>query len=85
MITMTATEFQQHVERYQDEALRQPVAITRNGRERLVMLSAGEYRRPKSRGREVFCAEDPSDEKVAQIARGRTDPRQDDLDAELKS
>ena len=27
MITVTATEFQQHVGRYQDEALRQPVAV----------------------------------------------------------
>ena len=35
MITVTASEFQQHFGRYQDEALTQPVAITRNGRERL--------------------------------------------------
>jgi len=83
MITVTATEFQQHIERYQDEALRQPVVITRNGRARLVMLSAEEYRQLKSRGCVVFRAEDLSDEKVAQIARGRMDPRQDDLDAEL--
>ena len=40
MITVTASEFQQHFGRYQDEALTRPVAITRNDRERLVMLSA---------------------------------------------
>jgi hypothetical protein len=28
MITVTASEFQQHFGRYQDEALTQPVAIT---------------------------------------------------------
>jgi PHD/YefM family antitoxin component YafN of YafNO toxin-antitoxin module len=38
MITVTAAEFQRHFGRYQDEALTQPVAITRNGRERLVMI-----------------------------------------------
>jgi PHD/YefM family antitoxin component YafN of YafNO toxin-antitoxin module len=42
MITVTAAEFQRHFGRYQDEALTQPVAITRNGRERLVTLSAEE-------------------------------------------
>jgi prevent-host-death family protein len=84
MITVSATEFQQHVGRYQDEALRQPVAITRNGRERLVMLSAEEYRRLKRRDREVIRVEDLGDEEVAKIARGRMDPRHDHLDAELK-
>ena len=56
MITVTAAEFQRHFGRYQDEALTQPVAITRNGRERLVMLSADEYRRLKRRGREMLRA-----------------------------
>ncbi len=44
--------FKQPFGQYQDEALTQPVAITRNGRERLVMLSADEYRRLKRRDRE---------------------------------
>jgi prevent-host-death family protein len=84
MITVSATEFQQHVGRYQDEALRRPVAITRNGRERLVILSAEEYRRLKRRDRDVIRVEDLSDEEVAQIARGRMASRHDHLDAELK-
>ena len=84
MITVTASEFQQHFGRYQDEALTQPVAITRNGRERLVMLSAEEYRKLRRRAREVIKVEDLSDAEVAQIAKGRMDPRHDHLDAELK-
>lgn len=84
MIKVTATEFQQHFGRYQDEALRQPVAITRNGRERLVMLSAEEYRRLKRCDREVIRVEDLSNEGVAQIARGRMDSRHDHLDADLR-
>ena len=70
--------------RYQDEALTRPVAITRNGRERLVMISVDEYRRLKRRAHEVIRVEDWSDEEVAQIAKGRMDPRHDHLDAELK-
>ena len=71
MITVTAAEFQRHFGRYQDEALTQPVAITRNGRERLVMMSVDEYRMLKRRSREVIRVEDLSDEDVAQIAKGR--------------
>jgi prevent-host-death family protein len=84
MITVTAAEFQRHFGRYQDEALTQPVAISRNGRERVVMISVDEYRRLKRRSREVIKAEDLSDAEVAQIAQGRMDPRHDHLDAELK-
>jgi prevent-host-death family protein len=84
MITVSAAEFQRYFGRYQDEALTQPVVITRNGRERLVMLSIDEYRRLRRRSREVIRVEDLSDEEVAQIAKGRMDPRHDHLDAELK-
>ena len=52
MLTVTAAEFQRHFGRYQDEALTQPVAITRNGRERLVMISADEYCKLRRRARE---------------------------------
>jgi prevent-host-death family protein len=42
MITVTAAEFQRYFGRYQDEVLTQPVLITRNGRERVVMISIDE-------------------------------------------
>jgi prevent-host-death family protein len=85
MLTVTSAEFQRHFGRYQDEALTQPVAITRNGRERVVMISAEEYRKLRRRSREVVRVEDLSDAEVAQIAAGRMDPRHDHLDAELES
>ena len=84
MIKVTAAEFQRHFGRYQDEALTQAVAITRNGRERVVMISVDEYRRLKRRSREVIKVEDLSAAEVAEIATGRMDPRHDSLDAELK-
>ena len=37
---VTSTEFQQNVGRYQDAALRSPVAITKNGRTHTVLMSA---------------------------------------------
>lgn len=84
MITVTAPEFQRHFGRYQDEALTQPVAITRNGRERVVMISVDEYRRFKRRDREVLRAGELSDEGLAAIARTRAPESAKVFDDELK-
>ncbi|MEJ0047946.1 MAG: type II toxin-antitoxin system Phd/YefM family antitoxin [Rhodospirillales bacterium] len=84
MITVSAAEFQRHFGRYQDEALLQPIAITRNGRERLVVLSTEEYRRLKRRSREVLRAGDLTDTELDQIAQSEMDPRHAHLDRELE-
>jgi prevent-host-death family protein len=84
MITITAAEFQRHFGRYQDDALTQPVAITRNGRERLVVISADEYRRLKRRDREVLLAGELSDADLAAISRTEMDPRHAHLDREVE-
>ncbi len=81
---MSAAEFQRHFGRYQDEALTQPVAITRNGRERLVILSVDEYRRLKRRDREVLKAGDLSDADLEAIAKTEMDPRHAELDRDLE-
>lgn len=57
MLTITSVDFQRHFGRYQDEALKEPIAITRNGRERLVVLSTEEYHRLKRRDRRVMGLE----------------------------
>ena len=54
MIRVTSVEFQKNIGLYQDMALSQPVTVTRNGRERTVVISADEYRRLKRRDREVL-------------------------------
>lgn len=58
MITVSSVEFQRNFGRYQDVALTEPVAITRNGRERVVVLSVDEYQRLKRRDRQVLGLED---------------------------
>ena len=42
-----AAEFQRNIGTYQDRALTEPVFVTRNGREKTVLLSVEEYRRLK--------------------------------------
>ena len=81
---MTAAEFQRYFGRYQDEALTQPVVITRNGRERVVMISVDEYRTLKRRDRDVLRAGDLSDGELAAIEKTEMDPRHADLDKELQ-
>ena len=44
MLTVSATEFQKNFAKYQDAALVQPVTVTQNGRERIVVLSADRAR-----------------------------------------
>ena len=53
-----STEFGKEVDRYQDAALSQPEMVTRNGRDRTVMMSAEEYSRPARRNRHVFLTGD---------------------------
>jgi PHD/YefM family antitoxin component YafN of YafNO toxin-antitoxin module len=84
MMTVTSDEFLQHFERYQDEALRQPIAITVNGETRLVVISFEEYRRLKRRDRLVLRAEDFTDADIAAIASAEMDPRHRHLDDELE-
>lgn len=71
MIKVSAAEFQRNIGRYQDLALTQPVAVTRNGRERTVMISTEEYNRLKRRDRRVMGLEDFTEEDIRAIEEAR--------------
>ena len=68
MRRVTATEFQKKIGLYQDLALSEPLTVTRNGRDKIVVLSAEEYGRLKRRNREVLRVEDLSMEDLEAIA-----------------
>ena len=84
MITVSSAEFQRKFGTYQDKALTEPVAITRNGRERLVVVSVDEYRRLKKRAREVLPVEALDDADLEAIAQTEMAERHKHLDVELK-
>ena len=67
-----------------DQALVDPVRITKHGRDRLVMVSAAEYDRLKRRDRRVVRAEDLTDEELALIAEAEYPAGHAHLDAELE-
>jgi len=64
MTRVTATEFKNNIGAYSDAAMHEPVIITSHQRDRLVLLSADEYRRLTG------LAEGISEGDKARIARG---------------
>jgi PHD/YefM family antitoxin component YafN of YafNO toxin-antitoxin module len=63
MMRVSAEDLQRQWDRVQDIALAEPVTVTCNGRDRMVLLSVEEYSRLKRRDRQVmtpadFTAED---------------------------
>jgi PHD/YefM family antitoxin component YafN of YafNO toxin-antitoxin module len=84
VLKVSAADFQRNIGRYQDIALRQPVAITRNGRESCMLLSTEEYNRLKRRDRQVFSTADAPEEIIEAVRNATMDPRHDHLDELLK-
>lgn len=84
VLKVSAAEFQRNIGRYQDLALRQPVAVTRNGRESCVLLSTEEYRRLKRRDREVLSIDDFSDADAEGVRRAEAPAELAAYDSELK-
>jgi PHD/YefM family antitoxin component YafN of YafNO toxin-antitoxin module len=82
-VTVTAAEFHRNVGVYQDMALTKTVAITKNGRERTVLLSAEEFHRLKRRDRRVLAAGDLTDIQIEAIRKARVPDQYTHLDDEL--
>jgi PHD/YefM family antitoxin component YafN of YafNO toxin-antitoxin module len=84
MIRVSSTDFGKEVGRYQDMALSQPVIVTRNGRDRTVMISADEYLRLKRRDRQVVAIEDFSEAEVEAVRNAQPSEASAAFDHELK-
>ena len=68
-----------------DKALTEPLTITKNGRDRLVLLSSEEYARLKRRSRDVIRPGQLTDEERGAIAAAAVPAEYAALDGELKS
>lgn len=66
-LTVSSAEFLKSYGRITEAALRDPVSITSHGRERLVLLSADEYRRLKDNDRVALFAWEMSDADLAAL------------------
>jgi prevent-host-death family protein len=83
-VIVTSAEFHRNIGTYQDIALTKAVTITKNGRERTVLISAEEYARLKRRDRRVMAAGDLTDQQVAALRESKVPDGYADLDHELK-
>jgi PHD/YefM family antitoxin component YafN of YafNO toxin-antitoxin module len=81
---VSTAEFIKNYGTLADKALLEPVVVTKNGRDRLVVISAEEYARLKRRDRRVVRLEDFTAEEMALIAKAEPSSHDAHLDAELK-
>lgn len=81
---VTSAEFIKNHGAVSDAALKEPVTITRNGRDRLVLVVADEYLRLKRRDRRAFLAEEMSEDDLALLERQKVPEGLSHLDDELK-
>jgi PHD/YefM family antitoxin component YafN of YafNO toxin-antitoxin module len=81
---VSSAEFRKQFGALSDKALIEPLTITRNRRDRLVLLSVEEYERLKRRDRRVIRLEDFTEEEMALIAKADVPSEHAHLDAELK-
>jgi prevent-host-death family protein len=68
---------------YQDDALREPVIITRNGRPRTVLMAYDDYVRLSKLERRVELTADLGADDLAAIENSTMEPGLDYLDSEL--
>jgi prevent-host-death family protein len=83
-VTATSADFHRNIGLYQDIALSKPVTITKNGRERTVLLSAEEYARLKRRDRRAIAAGQLSDRQVDAIRDAKVPDQHAHLNDELQ-
>jgi prevent-host-death family protein len=83
-IRVTENEFQRAFGTLSDKAAQEPVTITKNGRDHLVVLSAEEYSRLKRRERRVGLASELPEEWVEAVRDAKVPDEFAHLDGELK-
>jgi PHD/YefM family antitoxin component YafN of YafNO toxin-antitoxin module len=83
VVRVTTAEFIKRYGALADRALNEPVTITKNGRDRLVLLSVDEYARLKRRDRRAIAAEELTEAELELIASAEVPVEHGYLDAEL--
>jgi prevent-host-death family protein len=83
-IRVSVGEFQRAFDALSDRALQEPVTITKEGRDHLVVLSADEYARLKRRDRRAGLTSELPGEWVEAVRNAQVPEQFAVLDAELK-
>ena len=81
---VTASQFQQSFGALSDHARREPVVITKHGRDSLVVMAAEEWARLKRRDRRVGLADELPEEWIEAVRGSEVPEEYAHLDAEMK-
>ena len=84
-VTISSGDFLKAYGRIVETALREPVTITSHGRERLVLLSAVEYRRLKANDRASLYPWELSDDDLSALAMSEPPAEAAQFDHETRS
>jgi prevent-host-death family protein len=84
-VRVTASQLHRAFGTLSARALKEPISITKQGRDHLVLMSAEEYARLKRGHRVAGLAEDLPAETLELVKRTRMHRRHKHLDAELKN
>ncbi len=84
MTKVSSTDLSNRLGEYQDEALKRPLIITKNNRDRLVMLSIEEYRRLKQLDRKALFVEELTASDLEAISKAEVPVEHDHLNAEYE-
>jgi prevent-host-death family protein len=82
-VRVTESEFRQAFGSLTEQALHEPVTITKDGRDHVVVLSADEYARLKRRDRKVGLAADLPEEWIHAIGQAKVPDAFAHLNSEL--
>jgi prevent-host-death family protein len=85
MLKVSAAEFQRNIGKYQDMALREPIAVTRNGREGTILISADDYRDLLQNYRKVMRLEDFTEKDIRAIENARPSEEAKAFDHEVEN
>jgi PHD/YefM family antitoxin component YafN of YafNO toxin-antitoxin module len=80
---VSSAEFLKKYGALSDKALSEPVTITRNGRDRLVLVSAEEFQRMSRYAPRARRIEELTDDELAMISEARVSAEHDHLNALL--
>ena len=80
---VSTAEFIKNYGTLADRALLEPLTITKNGRDRLVLVSAAEYDRLKNRDRRAVWAGELTEDDIALVAKAEVPAGHEHLNAEL--
>jgi PHD/YefM family antitoxin component YafN of YafNO toxin-antitoxin module len=81
---VSSAEFIKNYGTLTDKALVEPVTITKNGRDRLVVISSDEYERLRASDRRAVRLEDLTEAEMEEIYSSKMSEKYDYLNEELK-